>query len=151
MITIIAIGKKHEAWIASGLERYEQRLKPPFDITWVLLPHSSLEGAAARHEESDRIRKRLAVTDSVILLDETGAQHSSPLLSERLERAFASSEAITFVIGGAYGVDDELKQRSREVMSLSKLVFPHQLVRLILVEQLYRSQQISRGSAYHHA
>ncbi len=151
MITVIAIGKKHEDWVAAGIERYERRLKRPFDVKWILLPHSSLEGRSARLEESERIRSRLDDRAHVILLDERGTQSTSERMAERLEHLFTASKDVVLIIGGAYGVDDELQARANEVWSLSKLVFPHQLVRLLLTEQLYRAQEISRGSGYHHA
>ncbi len=150
MITIIAIGKKHEDWIAQGLERYEKRLRRPFDVRWVLLPHSSLSAQEARQEESERIETHLKGDDFVILLDETGKMLSSPALSSLLDDAFTHSSRATIVIGGAYGVDDRLRRKANLVWSLSDLVFPHQLVRLILVEQLYRAQAIAEGRAYHH-
>lgn len=151
MITVIAIGKKHEDWVAAGIERYERRLKRPFDVKWILLPHSSLEGRSARLEESERIRSRLDDRAHVILLDERGTQSTSERMAERLEHLFTASKDVVLIIGGAYGVDDELQARANEVWSLSELVFPHQLVRLLLTEQLYRAQEISRGSGYHHA
>lgn len=151
MITILAIGKKHEDWIAPGLELYQKRLRKPFDVQWVLLPHSSLEGDSARQEESERILSRLNRASYVVLLDERGKQSGSPELSAFLERAFVQGKDVVFVIGGAYGVNDELFVRADHVLSLSKLVFPHQLVRLLLIEQLYRSQEIAGGGRYHHA
>lgn len=150
MITILAIGKKHEDWVAPGIERYQKRLQAPFDIKWELLPHSSLEGTFARHEESERIVKRLSDDAFVILLDERGKSYDSVQLSKLLEDSINHSRNIAIVIGGAYGVNEELHSRSDIVMSLSDLVFPHQLVRLILIEQLYRAQSIARGSKYHH-
>lgn len=151
MITIVAVGKKHEDWIVPGLERYQKRLRQPFDVQWVLLPHSSLEGTRARHEESERIISRLGPSDFIVLLDETGKSLDSPALAELLHDRQVHSQSVTFVIGGAYGVNDELKQRANMTVSLSRMVFPHQLVRLILLEQLYRCQEISRGSGYHHS
>ena len=150
MITILAIGKKHEDWVLPGLERYEKRLNKPFDVKWVLLPHSTLGGREARQEESERIEKQLNDGDCVILLDETGKMLSSPALSSLLQATFAHSRPVTVVIGGAYGVGGGLLRRADLVWSLSDLVFPHQLVRLILIEQLYRAQAISEGRAYHH-
>lgn len=150
MITVIAIGKKHEDWIVRGLERYEKRLRKPFDVRWVLLPHSSLVGQEARQEESERIEKQLKDDDFVVLLDETGKLLSSPTLSSLLQDNFAHSSSITIIIGGAYGVNDDLRHAADLTWSLSPLVFPHQLVRLMLVEQLYRAQAIAEGRAYHH-
>jgi 23S rRNA (pseudouridine1915-N3)-methyltransferase len=148
-IRILAIGKKHEPWVSDGIERYEKRLKRPFDFSWVLLPHSSREGLAARQEESERIIGRLG-DDYVILLDERGRMVDSPALSSILLKPLELSRNVTIIIGGAYGVDESVHARADFVWSLSPLVFPHQLVRLILAEQLYRAQEIAGGKPYHH-
>lgn len=150
MITILAIGKRHEQWVADGIERYEKRLKKPFDTNWVLLPHSSLTGVSARVEESQRILGRIKPDDYVVLLDERGKNLSSPELSTLLLAPLQSSRPVVVIIGGAYGVDDTVQQRSNTIWSLSRLVFPHQLVRLVLTEQLYRAQEIAAGNPYHH-
>lgn len=150
MLSVVTIGKKHESWVQDGLERYQKRLRAPWNVQWILLPHSSLEGQAARQEESERILGRLNSSQYVILLDETGDMLASPQLSVQLEQRFTSGKKIAFVIGGAYGVSPALRARADAVWSLSPLVFPHQLVRLILIEQLYRAQEIARGGEYHH-
>tara|TARA_B100001105_G_C22390508_1_gene444126 strand:- start:735 stop:1193 length:459 start_codon:yes stop_codon:yes gene_type:complete len=149
-IHILAIGKKHEDWVAAGIERYQKRLKMPFMVEWVLLPHSSLDDSAARQEESQRLLSRLDGYDYVVLLDERGSTLGSPEVSQLLNMRLDRSEKIAIIIGGAYGVTEELRQRADTIWSLSPLVFPHQLVRLILVEQIYRSQEIGRGGKYHH-
>lgn len=151
MITIVAVGKKHENWVLEGIELYEKRLMPPFDVKWELLPHSSLEGDAARREESERILNRLATDSFMILLDERGIALSSEVFSRQLEELLVHSKPVVIVIGGAFGVDQGVRSRADSVLSLSSMVLPHQLVRLVLVEQLYRAQSISRGSKYHHA
>lgn len=151
MIKIISIGKAHEAWIQDGLERYQKRLRAPWNIEWVLLPHSPLEGLRARTEESERILSRLSPTDYVILLDETGKNFRSPAIGKILENKFSEGRQVIIVIGGAYGVNGALQQLADLTWSLSKLVFPHQLVRIILVEQIYRMQEIAKGSGYHHS
>jgi len=150
MITIIAIGKKHESWIEPGLERYEKRLKQPWNVQWVLLPHSAMAGSTARQEESERIEKRLRYDTFVILLDERGKRFDSPTFSALIESTQTYGKKPVIVIGGAYGVTQELQQRADIVVSFSDMVFPHQLVRLLLVEQLYRAQSIAAGSKYHH-
>lgn len=149
-IRILAVGKKHESWVSDGIERYEKRLKKPFTDSWVFLPHSAREGLAARQEESERLLSRLSPSEYVILLDERGKMIDSPALSQRIIKPLESSINVTFIIGGAYGVDDTVHQRADYVWSLSPLVFPHQLVRLLLVEQLYRAQEIAAGNPYHH-
>lgn len=149
-VRIIAIGKKHESWVADGIERYQERLKKPFNVEWVLLPHSSLDGVQARQEESRRILSRLNGSDYVVLLDEHGKNITSPELSLRLTSILDTSCLVVMVIGGAYGVDETVAKRANFIWSLSGLVFPHQLVRLLLIEQLYRAQEIAAGRAYHH-
>jgi 23S rRNA (pseudouridine1915-N3)-methyltransferase len=149
-IRILAVGKKHEPWIEDGIERYHKRLRKPFDAEWVLLPHSTSTGLTARQEESERIVSRLRAEDYVVLLDERGRLLTSPQLSEALKTPLETARPVVFVIGGAYGVDENLMQRADLAWSLSPLVFPHQLVRLILAEQLYRAQEIKKGNPYHH-
>jgi 23S rRNA (pseudouridine1915-N3)-methyltransferase len=149
-IHIIAIGKKHEPWVADGIERYSKRLRRPYDVEWVLLPHSAREGLTARQDESERILAKLGKDDFVVLLDERGELLDSPALAQLFTQAFETHPKVTVIIGGAYGVNDELRHRANSVLSLSPLVFPHQLVRLIVVEQLYRSQEIALGNPYHH-
>ncbi len=136
--------------MSDGIERYEKRLRKPFDASWQLLPHSAREGEAARAEESERILARAAAADFMVLLDERGQNVDSPRIARSLQGAFDSGRQVVVVIGGAYGVDDRVRQRADFVWSLSKLVFPHQLVRLILAEQLYRAQEIAAGRPYHH-
>ena len=138
MIKVVAVGKRHEAWIDDGLKRYSKRLGGSWSVEWTLLPHSA------------RILSRIKDDEYVILLDERGKLLDSPALSCALTEAMGSGRVITIIIGGAYGVDDTVVQRANLVWSLSPLVFPHQLVRLILVEQLYRAQAIYAGHPYHH-
>jgi 23S rRNA (pseudouridine1915-N3)-methyltransferase len=149
MITILAIGKKHEDWVTAGIERYERRLQPPYDVSWQLLPHSAFEGELARREESHRMLERIPAASYMILLDERGKKFTSPAFSKLLDEQFTHSP-VTFVIGGAYGVTEELATKADLIISLSDLVFPHQLVRLVVVEQIYRAQMIAHGSRYHH-
>ena len=147
---IIAIGKKHEKWVSSGIELFEKRLKKAFDLKWDILPHSNFAKEKAREEETQRILAKIKPSDFVILLDERGKNISSPELAKMLSNGFVNSQNFVIIIGGAFGVADELLQRANFVWSLSKLVFPHQIVRLILVEQVYRAQEISSGGKYHH-
>lgn len=150
MITVVAIGRKHEPWVLDGIQRYSKRLQGPWKIEWVLLPHSAQNGLRARQEESERILYMLKDNDHVVLLDERGKLFDSPALSRALEDGLSYPGRTVFVIGGAYGVDDSLYARANLVWSLSPLVLPHQLVRLVLVEQIYRAQTIASGHPYHH-
>lgn len=149
-IRIIAVGKKHESWVLEGIERYQKRLKQPFLVDWVLLPHSPADGPSARQEESGRILTRLGAHDYVILLDERGKMLDSPALAHTLQAQLNHSRPVTVIVGGVYGVDESVHARADLVWSLSPLVLPHQLVRLVLIEQLYRAQEITAGNPYHH-
>lgn len=149
-IRILAIGKKHEPWVAEGIERYQKRLKRPFEIEWVYLPHSGLEGLRAAADESRAILSRLNANDYVVLLDERGKNIDSPALAEVLKLPIEKGKNVVLIIGGAYGVDENVRVRADFIWSLSNLVFPHQLVRLILTEQIYRAQEIAAGNPYHH-
>ena len=149
-IRIVAVGKKHEGWIEAGIKRYEMRFVRPFNTEWVLLPHSAREGLSARQDESERILSKLKPDDYVVLLDERGKLIDSPTLSKLVLEPLERSRQLVLVIGGAYGVDASVHERADFVWALSPLVFPHQLVRLILVEQLYRAQEIAGGKPYHH-
>lgn len=151
MIQIIAIGKKHEPWLADAITRYEKRLRAPYDIKWHLLAHSSLQGTQARQEESTRIITALPAEAYVVLLDERGTLLRNEQLVTMLRRQINTSRQIVLIIGGAYGVTEELQQRASLVWSLAPLVFPHQIVRLLVTEQLYRVQSLEAGSSYHHA
>jgi 23S rRNA (pseudouridine1915-N3)-methyltransferase len=149
-LKILAVGKKHESWVLEGIERFSKRLQAPMNAEWIFLAHSALTGLSARQDESERLLSRLNANDYVILLDERGRELDSPGLAALIERQLAISRKIIFIIGGAYGVDDRIRQRADTIWSLSPLVFPHQLVRLILIEQLYRAQEINSGGPYHH-
>ena len=145
---IISIGKKTGLELKNAIEGYSRRLQGQFKVEWVLMPNSPNKGDLARSDESDVILGRLKPTDFVILLDERGENITSHALSEKLQANL--DKEIVFVIGGAYGVNEALRQRADFVWSLSKLVFPHQIVRLILIEQIYRAQTIMQGHPYHH-
>lgn len=149
-IRVLAVGKKHESWVTEGIERYSKRLKKPWDLSFQLIPHSSRQEDSARTEESGRLLAKIKDSEHVVLLDERGKMLSSPGLAKNLRARLDGGAHITIIIGGAYGVDQSVHARANLVWSLSELVFPHQLVRLMLTEQIYRAQEISSGGSYHH-
>lgn len=142
MIKILAGGRKHEDWVRMAVSEYEKRLKKPFDIKWELMEEEKLNRYLSDWNFTGN--------DYVILLDERGDNISSPELSRKLETAFNSSKNVIMIIGGAFGVSEEVRRRSNFVWSFSKLVFPHQLMRVMLAEQIYRAQEIAHGGKYHH-
>ena len=142
MIKIIAGGKKNKGWIQEACEEYEKRLKKPFDVEWNFVDEKKL---------SERVLN-LPKNKIVILLDENGVMMDSTKLTSTIDDYFINSKDVVFVIGGAFGhFPVELKRRANIILSLSKMVFPHQICRLILIEQIYRAQEIRRDGKYHHA
>ncbi len=149
MITVIAVGKKHQPYIKEGIATFSKRLEPAYKINWNWIRPSGLNDVlAAKNHESAQILSQVKPDQFVILLDETGSIFDSPALAKLIDQQL--SHKLTFIIGGAYGVNQEVKQRADFIWSLSKLVFPHQLVSLLLTEQIYRAQAINRNQPYHH-
>ncbi|NCU29217.1 23S rRNA (pseudouridine(1915)-N(3))-methyltransferase RlmH [Candidatus Saccharibacteria bacterium] len=147
-IRVLTIGKKHETWVEQGIEHFQKRLRAPFELEIAIIAASKLPGEQASENESEMILKRLKPTDFVILLDERGTNLSSVEFSRLIQDHV--DRQIVIIIGGAFGVNQAFKTRADFTWSLSNLVFPHQLVRLMLVEQLYRAQEIAKGTGYHH-
>ncbi len=152
-IVALATGKRHDADIAAAVDDYTQRIQRYTSFEWQIL--SPAKGKMTADEvkriESAAIAAQLKNEDYIVLLDERGTQLSSNELAGILDaQDMAVARRMVFVIGGAYGISDEIMKRADMTWSLSKLVFPHQLVRLILAEQLYRAHTIRRGEPYHH-
>lgn len=128
------------------------RLRHYCDLKWILLRPSVQVGPAGAQDESQRLIKHLNNDDTVILLDERGKSISSTWLAESIEyRQNHSVKRLVLIIGGAYGVSPAMRSRADECISLGSLVLPHQLVRLILAEQLYRAFTIINNEPYHHS
>lgn len=137
---IIAIGKVRKRWVQEGIELYLKRL-PGLSVTELR--------DSTRHKEADAIRQTLRPDEQPVLLMEQGKTLTSIDFAQRLQEL--GSERLAFVIGGADGLTDELKASARWQLSLSPMTFPHELARLLLLEQLYRAQAILQGSPYHRA
>jgi 23S rRNA (pseudouridine1915-N3)-methyltransferase len=150
-----SVGKAHESYVKEGIDQFTNRLQHYFKTEWTLVPVPKSTGMLSeidlRRKEADTILDWLEKDDYLVLLDEKGKSFSSEGLATFLQtRANESTKKIVFLIGGAFGVDEKVKKRAQFVWSLSSLVFPHQLVRLILAEQLYRAATIIRNEKYHH-
>lgn len=150
-----AIGKNHEPYVKEGVDLFTKRISNYYPVEWNILPMpknaATLSETDLKKKEGELITGFLQKEDWVVLLDENGKMLSSEGLANFIQlRANESTKNIVFLIGGAYGVSDAVKQRANFQWSLSKLVFPHQLVRLILAEQVYRACSINRNEKYHH-
>jgi 23S rRNA (pseudouridine1915-N3)-methyltransferase len=150
-----SIGKPHEKYIREGVDDFTQRISRYFKVEWIIIPSPKNAAAMAETElkkaEAETVLGMLGEEDHLVLLDERGKHISSEELSKLIQqRANESTRKLVFLIGGAFGVDEKIKQRAAFTWSLSKLVFPHMLARLILAEQVYRACTILRNEKYHH-
>lgn len=143
-IKIITVGKKNDPAFADKIAEYEKRLKPYVDLSWQLIPNSD------QSSESEKILKNIKDGEYIILLDERGIMANNSQLVTAVEKLQQNAKDLTIIIGGSYGVDSSVRARANNILSLSKLVLPHQFVRLIVVEQLYRTYSIINNQNYHH-
>lgn len=154
-ITLLVIGKTDGAELTSLISTYEQRLRHYVSFSMEIIPDlkntKNLSETQQKKAEGDLILKKIAANDPLILLDENGKQYTSIDFSNFLQKKMnAGFKNLIFVIGGPYGFSDEVYQRAQGKISLSKMTFSHQMVRLFFVEQLYRGFTILRGEQYHH-
>lgn len=142
----------HDPYIQQGVETFTKRIGHYYPMDWQLItPSKASDPQQIKKEEGVAILKTLASNDVLVLLDEKGKMLSSPGLAQFIQqKANQSAQKVIFLIGGAYGVNDEIKTRANFTWSLSDLVFPHMMVRLILAEQLYRACSILANEKYHH-
>ena len=150
-----SIGKLHEPYVKEGIETFTKRISHYYGIEWKLISTvknaASLSNIDLKKNEAEVILNLLLPGDVLILLDEKGKQITCEQLAKLIQlNANNSTKNLVFLIGGAYGVDEKIIKRANYVWSLSKLVFPHQLIRLILAEQVYRACTIIRNEKYHH-
>ncbi len=150
-LVILAVGKAHDALFKDAIDVFTSRIDRYVSSEWKFVSASKRDGDAQKKEEGDALLKYIEDNDFVVLLDERGKSLSSIDFSQFFERQMVGGvKRIVFIIGGAFGVSPEVIKRANSTISLSRMVFPHQLVRLILVEQLYRAISIIKGEKYHH-
>lgn len=154
-ISLWSIGKQNDSYIKEGVEEFTKRITKYFPVEWNIIPVPKNAGMLSemdlKKREGEMILQWLKPEDYLIALDEHGKQFTSEGLAQFLQqRASDSTKNLVFLIGGAYGLDAPVLQRAKTKWSLSQLTFPHQLVRLILAEQIYRACTILRNEKYHH-
>lgn len=155
-ISLWSIGKAHEPYVKAGIEDFTKRLIRYFPAAWTLLPVPKNAGMLSQMDlkkrEAEMVLQWLSEDDYLIVLDERGKQLTSQGLSQFIQqRSNESEKNLVFLIGGAYGLDEQILKKAKFIWSLSQLTFPHQLVRLLLAEQLYRACTILRNEKYHHS
>ncbi|MBX7202070.1 MAG: 23S rRNA (pseudouridine(1915)-N(3))-methyltransferase RlmH [Bacteroidia bacterium] len=154
-IRLLQIGKTQHDYLLQGVSFYEQRLKHYLPFVCETIPSPKLpSGSTAAHvklKEGDLILSRLQVDERLILLDEKGKKFNSPGFADFLQKRMNEGhKSLTFLVGGAYGFSDQVYSRANWQVSLSDMTFSHQLVRLLFMEQLYRSMTILNNHPYHH-
>ena len=150
MIKLICVGKIKEKYLNEAIDEYKKRLSKYTKLDIIELPDSSYnEIDKVKKEEGKLILKHIKETDNVIILDINGQELSSVELTTKLCFIETMNSNITFIIGGSYGLSEEVKKRANYSISFSKLTFPHQLFRVILLEQFYRTYKIRNNENYH--
>ena len=145
-LVCLSVGKERDELTSNIVKHFEMRILRYLPIEWVFIQHD-----ATKEKEGVKIMEYLKKEDYVVLLDEKGKDMKSEALAELVENRMVDSvRRMVFIIGGAYGVSQTVTERANYAWKLSSLVFPHMLVRIILVEQLYRALTIIKGEKYHH-
>jgi 23S rRNA (pseudouridine1915-N3)-methyltransferase len=154
-IQIWSIGKLHDKELKGAIEDFTRRCNNYFSVEWNIIPVPKNAGMMSemdlKKKEGELLLQWIEERDFVVSLDEKGKQFTSSGLATFIQsRAVASTKRLVLIIGGAFGLDEGILKRGDLTWSLSQLTFPHQLVRLILIEQLYRAFTIMRNEKYHH-
>ena len=154
-IVFLTIGKTINKHLIELQNDYQERLKHYIPFDYIAIPelknNRNLTEAEQKEKEADLLLKMLEPTDEVILLDENGKQYSSVDFSEFIsKKIMGNQKRMVFVVGGPYGFSQRVYNRANGLISLSKMTFSHQMVRIIFAEQLYRAFTILRGEPYHH-
>jgi 23S rRNA (pseudouridine1915-N3)-methyltransferase len=145
-LLILSVGKEKDMLTKDLVSHFEMRILKYLPLEWLYIGHES-----TKVKEGEKILSCLKKEDYVVLLDEKGKDMNSLAFAELIENRMVDSvKRMVFIIGGAYGVSDEVHLRANYTWKLSSLVFPHMLVRIILAEQLYRAMTILKGEKYHH-
>ncbi len=153
-IKIIGIGKNKWKFIDDGIGEFLKRIQRYCHCEYIYLPdapnQSSLSAVQVKKAESKILLSKIESKDHIVLLDENGKSMDSVQFSQQIEKwQMQSVKQLVFIIGGAYGFSDEVYQRANQKISLSKMTFSHQLIRVIFAEQLYRAFTIIKGEKYH--
>lgn len=149
MINIITVGKIKEKYIIDGINEYLKRLTKYTKVNIIELSDDSFDKVKTLKSESEKILSKLDLKSFIVTLEIDGKELNSIEFSELIDKTLTNYSDITFIIGGSYGLDDSIKKLSNYKLSFSKMTFPHQLFRLVFLEQLYRGFKILNNEAYH--
>ena len=151
-----SIGKNDEPYVSNGIQDFTKRISRYYPVHWDIIPvpknAASMSPDEQKKQESKLLLEKISKEDYLVALDENGKEMNSIQLASFIQsRANDSVRQVIFLIGGAFGLYESVLKRADFKWSLSKLTFPHQLVRLILAEQIYRACTIQRNEKYHHS
>lgn len=150
MIKIICLGKIKEDYLIKGIEEYKKRISKYQNIEiYELQDENTSDKKVTLKKEKERILKIINPKDYIITLEIEGKELTSEEFAKKIDEIFIINSNITFIIGGSFGLDDEIKNLSKMKLSFSKMTFPHQLFRLVLLEQIYRAFKINNNEEYH--
>ena len=150
-ITLICAGRTSEKYVSEGMRLYIERLNHYCKFNLIEIEAGKGYETQIRRKETENILKRVGEKDFLILLDEKGKEIISSGFADLLQQhRNISTKNLVFVIGGSYGFSEEVYKRANLKIALSKMTFPHQLVRIVFLEQLYRAMTILKGEKYHH-
>ncbi len=150
MIKIIAVGSIKEKYLREAIQEYVKRLGKYTNIEIIEVKDEGLlEKEKAMSEEAEKIKKYLSSKDYIITMEINGKEMTSLELANKINNILIENSNLVFIIGGSYGLSDSIKDLAKFHLSFSKMTFPHQLFRLLLLEQLYRSYKILNNEAYH--
>ncbi len=150
MIKIITVGKLKEKYLTDAIEEYKKRLSKYTKLELIeVSDESNYEEEKIKEKEAEKIDKYLTDKDYIITLEIEGNELTSMEFANKLDNIFNINSNITFIIGGSYGISDRIKKKANYKLSFSKMTFPHQLFRVILLEQIYRAFKINNNESYH--
>ena len=150
MIKIICVGKIKEKYLVSAIEEYSKRISKYTKIEIIELPNYDINNKdVVLEKEKENILKHINNKDYIITLEIEGSELSSEEFAKKIDKIFITNPNITFIIGGSYGLHNQIKNMSDFKLSFSKFTFPHQLFRVILLEQIYRVYKINNNESYH--
>lgn len=153
-IKIICLGKTKQKFIEDGIKEYQKRISKYIKLDWLILPDikstSSNTIEIVKELEAEILEKKLPQSSFIIVMDENGKEFSSVKIAKFLESKFDTEKDIVCIIGGVYGLSHRILKKANLVLSFSRFTFTHQMIRLLLLEQLYRSFTIIKNKKYHY-
>jgi len=153
-VEFLFVGKTSEKYLQSGIDLYIKRINHYLPAAVIEIPSIIKSGSRERalDKESEMIGKKISAKDFVVVLDENGKEFSSVQLSAFMNKSMVNSTSkIIFIVGGAYGIPESISRRANLVLSFSKFTMTHQMIRIFLLEQIYRAMTILNNEPYHHA